>query len=87
MSILFEKSSAFVLGDRDYVVCVILLSMNSITKTKAAIFFMQIMAPPSGEDILFLPCPSVRLSVCHTICFVRVCLNVQMRLYSGLQNK
>ena len=39
---MFEKGSAFVLGDRDYVVCVLLLSINSITKTKAAIFLMQI---------------------------------------------
>ena len=27
---------------------------------------MQLCLLPSGGDILFLPCPSVRLSVCHT---------------------
>ena len=26
-----------------------------------------IMSPPSGGDILFLPCPSVRLSVCPSV--------------------
>jgi len=26
-----------------------------------------IMSPPSGGDILFLPCPSIRLAVCPSV--------------------